>query len=108
MVIERAFGRLKGTWRILMTPFSETQCLTVGACCVLHNISIAMGQSYKEGELKEYLEDEEQAKKVRRYECVPAPVPGPLSGKDIGDLLMYDMLEQCPPGWVPRVWRPDV
>ena len=69
MVVERAFGMVKGRLRILMSPIIgdvKTQCLVVGACCVLHNICSAMDQEYKAEERAAYLQEEEQAKKLRK------------------------------------------
>ena len=45
MVVEQAFGRLKGKWSLLTSTKCAqtslaTRCADVTACCVLHNIEI--------------------------------------------------------------------
>lgn len=45
--VERAFGRLKGRWRILQVPCQFDKILSmVTACCVLHNICEAVNETY--------------------------------------------------------------
>ncbi|KAL0040217.1 hypothetical protein WJX77_000604 [Trebouxia sp. C0004] len=50
MCVERAFGRLKGRWRILQVPCQFDNllsiCRMVTACCVLHNICEAANETY--------------------------------------------------------------
>ncbi|XP_033102402.1 protein ALP1-like [Anneissia japonica] len=51
MVVERAFGQLKGRWRILLRR-NDTQLQKVPklvtACCVLHNFCIQTNEEYNE------------------------------------------------------------
>ncbi|KAG6933394.1 hypothetical protein G0U57_019371, partial [Chelydra serpentina] len=52
MVVECAFGRLKGRWRSLLTrsDLSETNIPTViAACCVLHNLCESKGETFMAG-----------------------------------------------------------
>ena len=46
IVVEQAYGIPKGWWRNLLKPMEEhisTASITIMACCVLHNISINVG-----------------------------------------------------------------
>ena len=46
VVVEQAYGILKGQWRNLLKPMEEhisTASTTIMACCVLHNICINVG-----------------------------------------------------------------
>lgn len=46
VVVEQAYGILKGRWRNLLKPMEEhisTASITIMACCVLHNICIDVG-----------------------------------------------------------------
>lgn len=47
MIIERAFGQLKGRWRILLKEVNCTDLeritKIIHACCILHNICIDKG-----------------------------------------------------------------
>ena len=51
VIVEQAFGRLKGRWRCLRTKLSvqvEDVPDVVGACCVLHNICQTLGDAFDE------------------------------------------------------------
>ena len=51
MVVENAYGRLKGRWRCLLKRLDVATCrvpTTVGACCTLHNISETHGEAFNE------------------------------------------------------------
>lgn len=59
MVVERAFGRLKGRWRGLLKPQDHHISLVsqvTAACCVLHNLCEEQNEEYIEEE--DYEEDE--------------------------------------------------
>ncbi|KAH1165579.1 hypothetical protein KIL84_023138 [Mauremys mutica] len=52
MVVECAFGRLKGRWRSLLTrsDLSETNIpIVIAACCVLHNLCESKGETFMAG-----------------------------------------------------------
>ncbi|CAM5081672.1 unnamed protein product [Natator depressus] len=52
MVVECAFGRLKGRWRSLLTrsDLSETNIpIVIATCCVLHNLSESKGETFMAG-----------------------------------------------------------
>ncbi|CAM5163300.1 unnamed protein product [Natator depressus] len=52
MVVECAFGRLKGRWRSLLTrsDLSETNIpIVIVACCVLHNLCESKGETFMTG-----------------------------------------------------------
>uniref|UniRef100_A0A8C0HBY2 DDE Tnp4 domain-containing protein n=1 Tax=Chelonoidis abingdonii TaxID=106734 RepID=A0A8C0HBY2_CHEAB len=52
MVVECAFGRLKGRWRSLLTrsDLSQTNVpLAIAACCVLHNLCETKGETFMAG-----------------------------------------------------------
>ncbi|XP_065423564.1 uncharacterized protein LOC135975661 [Chrysemys picta bellii] len=52
MVVECAFGRLKGRWRSLLTrsDLSETNIpIVIAACCVLHNLCESKGETFMVG-----------------------------------------------------------
>eukprot|EP00613_Pedinella_sp_CCMP2098_P019805 CAMPEP_0171691580 /NCGR_PEP_ID=MMETSP0991-20121206/5615_1 /TAXON_ID=483369 /ORGANISM="non described non described, Strain CCMP2098" /LENGTH=424 /DNA_ID=CAMNT_0012279819 /DNA_START=8 /DNA_END=1280 /DNA_ORIENTATION=- len=48
VVVECAFGKLKGQWRVLMKNLeshtTEDWNLTISTCCILHNLTITMGK----------------------------------------------------------------
>ena len=49
VVVENAYGRLKGRWRVLMKKIDvrlEDVSDIVAACCVLHNICEAHGETF--------------------------------------------------------------
>lgn len=59
MVVERAFGRLKGRWRCLLKLQDHHISLVsqvTAACCVLHNLCEEQNEEYNEEE--DYEEDE--------------------------------------------------
>uniref|UniRef100_A0A674K306 DDE Tnp4 domain-containing protein n=1 Tax=Terrapene triunguis TaxID=2587831 RepID=A0A674K306_9SAUR len=52
MVVECAFGRLKGRWRSLLTrsDLSQTNIpIVIAACCVLHNLCESKGEIFMAG-----------------------------------------------------------
>ncbi|KAM7170565.1 uncharacterized protein RBU57_005217 [Macrochelys suwanniensis] len=52
MVVECAFGRLKGRWRSLLTrsDLSQTNIpIVIAACCVLHNLGESKGETFMAG-----------------------------------------------------------
>ncbi|KAG6923737.1 hypothetical protein G0U57_019521, partial [Chelydra serpentina] len=52
MVVECAFGRLKGHWRSLLTrsDLSETNIpIVIAACCVLYNLCESKGETFMAG-----------------------------------------------------------
>ncbi|XP_065418090.1 uncharacterized protein LOC135974373 [Chrysemys picta bellii] len=52
MVVERAFGHLKGRWRTLLTrsDLSQTNIpIVIAACCVLHNLCESKGETSMAG-----------------------------------------------------------
>ncbi|KAG6929899.1 hypothetical protein G0U57_004774, partial [Chelydra serpentina] len=52
MVVECAFGRLKGRWRSLLThsDLSQTNIpIVIAACCVLHNLCESKGETFMAG-----------------------------------------------------------
>uniref|UniRef100_A0A8C3HMN3 DDE Tnp4 domain-containing protein n=1 Tax=Chrysemys picta bellii TaxID=8478 RepID=A0A8C3HMN3_CHRPI len=52
MVVECAFGRLKGRWRTLLThsDLSQTNIpIVIAACCVLHNLCESKGETFMAG-----------------------------------------------------------
>ena len=56
VVVENAYGRLKGRFRSIATRVDlnvETVCLFIAACCVLHNFCEVMGEDLNE----EWLQD---------------------------------------------------
>lgn len=51
VVVENAYGRLKGRFRSIAKRLDlnvETACLVIGACCVLHNFCEVMGEDFNE------------------------------------------------------------
>ena len=56
VVVENAYGRLKGRFRSIAKTVDlnvETVCLVIAACCVLHNFCEVMGEDLNE----EWLQD---------------------------------------------------
>ena len=50
VVVENAYGRLKGRFRSIATRVDlnvETVCLFIAACCVLHNFCEVMGEDLR-------------------------------------------------------------
>lgn len=46
VVVEQAYGILKGRWRNLLKPMEKhisTASITIMACCVLHNVCLNVG-----------------------------------------------------------------
>lgn len=61
MVVERAFGRLKGRWRCLIKPQDHHITLVsqvTAACCVLHNLCEEQNEEFDEED--NYVEDEDE------------------------------------------------
>ena len=61
IVVEHAFGRLKGRWRCLLYKLHvsmESVPETVGACCVLHNLCQIHGDVFDENWLDAITESE--------------------------------------------------
>lgn len=83
MVVENAFGRLKGRWRILLKRIDcDLQIVPqlISACCVLHNLCERSGDVFNPEWLEEQEEDEQ-------------PVADEINvnfgdGKDIRDALV--------------------
>ena len=51
VVVENAYGRLKGRFRCIAKRLDlnvETVCLVIAACCVLHNFCEVMGEDFNE------------------------------------------------------------
>lgn len=73
MVVERAFGRLKGRWRVLMktmeTNISRAPSIFL-ACCVLHNIC----EVWREDFIDMWLEEVRQEEERTRRQQPPRPV----------------------------------
>ena len=60
IVVENAFGRLKGRWRRLMKKNEmriDNVIMVVGACCVLHNICEVHGDAFNDSWLTHSQED---------------------------------------------------
>ena len=61
MVVEGAFGRLKGRWRCLLKRYDSDIAFvpqTVTACCTLHNICQIQNEFYNEDWQEEILQEE--------------------------------------------------
>jgi len=59
MVVECAFGRLKGRWRCLLKRYDgdiSTLSVVVAACCTLHNICEIHGDAFDESWIEEHEE----------------------------------------------------
>lgn len=89
VVVEMAFGRLKGRWRILLKRcdiFYTFMPQIVGACCALHNLIEAFGESFPRhwtptaAELNEYQQPSHFA---------PHNTLDSLAGSDIRDALCF-------------------
>lgn len=51
MVIENAFGRLKGRWRVLLKKMEvsiDIAPIIISACCVLHNLCEIWGEEFQD------------------------------------------------------------
>ena len=72
MVVERAFGRLKGRWRILLKTM-ETDITRVPfiflACTVLHNVC----ELWREDFIEQWLEDVSRAEEMNNMQQPPRP-----------------------------------
>lgn len=63
-VIERAFGLLKGRWRILLKKIKQSHTTvprSVTAACVLHNFCIMQGDAFDEDEDRPPPDDQNDA-----------------------------------------------
>ena len=82
VIVEHAYGRLKGRWRCLLKRLDVSVCdvpKLVAACCVLHNICEIHGESFDE-EWMQGVEDSVPANNISTVEVVE-------SGKDIRQAL---------------------
>ncbi|KAM9143899.1 uncharacterized protein ACDP82_007612 [Pangshura tecta] len=78
MIVERAFGRLKGRWRCLFGRLDldeENIPMVIAACCILHNICEVKGEKFPQewsAEVERLAADFEQpdTRAIRGAQCV--------------------------------------
>ena len=108
MTVERAFGRLKGRWRILQAPSKYkslfNHCNMIGACCVLHNICEMANDPYYAGTLSEryepYYDDRQHMpQQVETLLTLRAMTEAAVA---IRDALVKEMAIDMPANWAPR------
>ena len=77
MTVERAFGRLKGRWKILQKPIAlstlKGSVEYIGACCVLHNLCELNSTHFKETHNRNR-QFEIQRQELRDLEAAGLPV----------------------------------
>ena len=74
MVVEGAFGRLKGRWRCLLKRFDGivgTVALVTGVCCTLHNICEMNGEEFNPEWLENINVDNEEPEQQRQEDIPP-------------------------------------
>ncbi|XP_033997500.1 protein ALP1-like [Trematomus bernacchii] len=97
-LIERAFGKLKGRWRCLLSKALEVNHnfvpAVVTACCVLHNICLTAGDII---ELLE--EEEEEEEEQQEQEGVERSPPRPKITTTVTKVIILAVpaLEACGP-----------
>ncbi len=91
MVVERAFGCLKGRWRILLKEIYctdiERTIRIIHACCILHNLCIDAGDILPDdidGEIEDNTDDDEYEEANERRE----ETAGVQKREYLADLLM--------------------
>jgi DDE superfamily endonuclease len=102
MTVERAFGRLKGRWKILQhktkTKTVERTLDYIGACCILHNFCEERKMYFKE-EWNSVV----NAERIRQAElALMAESPAAQGGVLRAALLRHT---PCPRGWKRRDYR---
>lgn len=112
MPVDRAFGRLKGRWRILQAPIEASlgaATNTVGACCVLHNICEHLKEAYDDAweqavadlsvPRSRRLGQSESRALHAEFPKLRAKHRHALSGKQVRDILCGHVSGYRPEGW---------
>ena len=86
MVVENAFGRLKGHWRVLLKRMEigiKSVPNVISACCVLHNMCEIWGEVFQD----EWLEEVPINNRIPRRRLVPRDAARDRLSKRIRELL---------------------
>ena len=87
VIVEHAYGRLKGRWRCLLKRndvLIRDLPKLVAACCVLHNICEIHGETFNE----EWMSDIADHNSVNTVTCSTASTSLESSGRDVRQALM--------------------
>ena len=113
MTVERAFGRLKGRWRILQAP-SKYKCLLahcnmIGACCVLHNMCEMAKDPYSDSwryagtmsqRYEPYYDDRQLMPQL--VDTLQTLRAMPAAAVEVREALVVEMAIDMPANWAPR------
>ena len=110
-VIERAFGLLKGRWRLLLKKIEQShtsvpQSLT--AACVLHNFFVMQGDSFDDDNNRPPLDDQNDADEDDEAQDGPATRQTMLDYLLSQGVLQFSHLPHCTIGHTVIQWRDNV